>query len=98
MIDQKLENNFNFSINRRFFKLLKFSKQPDQIIMVDSTWMEIIHHKKSITKTWSIAQNNWMESKLKFTTNTLEQCKLGRCSFIFDELLTCTSLNRRRSV
>ena len=36
----------------------------DQKIVIDFTWMEIIHHKKSIAKIWLIEENTWMEIKL----------------------------------
>ena len=36
----------------------------DQKTVIDSKWIEIIHHKKLTAKIWSITQNNWMEINL----------------------------------
>ena len=56
LIDQKVENTFDFSIDCLFVSQSKFSnwikayyiiflKNDDQKTVIDSTWIEIVHDK-----------------------------------------------------
>ena len=58
---QKVEKSFNFFMNDLFFLSKNFL---DRSVTCDSTSLEIIHQKKSITIIGLIVQNIWIKIKL----------------------------------